>query len=103
MRFEFYNDAIANVPKLSVDGSSDTGIRLVAHQHEIDTGAAQFIDQDEHFAAGQTEHAVDTGVGDQFRCGCGRSDHDGMRRREPGVSTRMPRRLRLHEGLVIEA
>ena len=28
MRFEFYNDAIANVPKLSVDGTVDNAIHF---------------------------------------------------------------------------
>jgi hypothetical protein len=41
--------------QLAVNGGGNAGVGFVAHQHEVDAGLAQLVDQDEHFSARKTE------------------------------------------------
>jgi len=45
-----------------MDRCGETGVGFVAHQHEIDAGAPEFVHQHEHFATRESEHAPDAGV-----------------------------------------
>jgi hypothetical protein len=53
--------------ELAVDGRRDAGVGFVPHQHEIDAGAAQLVDQHQDFPAGQPEHTRDARVGQSLR------------------------------------
>jgi len=60
--------------KLPVDGGGDASVGLVTHEDEFDAGAAQLVDEHEHLAAWQAEHAIDAGAGKKARedgGGCG--------------------------------
>ena len=56
--------------QLAVDRRGDPRVRLVAHQDEVDAGAAELVHQHEHLAARQSEDALDAGIG-QNSCGGG--------------------------------
>ncbi len=53
--------------ELAVDGRRDAGIGLVTHQHEVDAHLAAFVDQDQHFSAGQAEHPIDARIRQRLR------------------------------------
>ena len=61
--------------QLAVDRRRDAGVRLVAHQDEVDPGAPQFVDQHEDFAAWQPEDAIDAGIGQKPGGRRGRGRH----------------------------
>jgi hypothetical protein len=70
-----HNDARV-APELPVHRRREPGVRFVTHQHEIDAGTPELVQQHEHFTARQSEDALDAGIGQNPRGGCGRGCHE---------------------------